>query len=93
VNYIIYIVIFYSKIIISARKVSFQQQFFQFYWGLDLWTNFATALHILSFAILRLIGVSRPTLFRQISSRKLAVSNFNVRVIYQVTFCGDKTKK
>ncbi|XP_076814285.1 growth hormone secretagogue receptor type 1-like [Clavelina lepadiformis] len=57
--------------------------FCRLYWGLDLWTTFATALHILSFAILRLIGVRWPTKFQRISSLHMKLW---IGTIWTITF-------
>nr|XP_026694325.1 adenosine receptor A3-like [Ciona intestinalis] len=59
--------------------------FCRLYWGLDLWTSFSTALHILSFAILRLVGVRWPTLFKQISPTHMTIW---ISSIWVITFLG-----
>ncbi|XP_039252602.1 galanin receptor 2a-like [Styela clava] len=47
--------------------------FCKFYWGVDYWTSYATAMHILSFALLRFIGVQWPTTFRKINGKHIAL--------------------
>ena len=39
----------------------------QFYWSADIMTSFVTALHILSFAALRLISIRYPHTYSKIS--------------------------
>jgi len=48
----------------------------QFYWAADIMTTYATALHILSFAIIRYISIKYPTTFN-----KMTFVHTKVRVI------------
>ena len=41
---------------------------FQLYWAADIWTSYSTAMHILSFAILRLISLRWPHKMNSIKS-------------------------
>ncbi|CAK8672997.1 unnamed protein product [Clavelina lepadiformis] len=45
----------------------------EFYWGVDIWTSYVTSLHILSFAVLRLIAITRPNTMKRIKPRVVKV--------------------
>lgn len=56
---------------------------FQFYWATDLLTSYVTALHILSFAILRYISIKWPFFYQ-----KITIAHGNVRLLFLAYFVG-----
>ena len=69
---------------------------FQFNWAADTMTNYATALHILSFAVLRYVTICHSPHFKSISLRRIQVcSRFGVELccIYVKTSQRDSSKK
>jgi len=43
--------------------------YFQIYWGMDVWTSYVTASHILSFAFLRFMSIISPHKMKRIKRR------------------------
>jgi len=60
--------------------------FCRFYWGADLMTSYATALHIFTFSIFRFISLKSPVYFRKLRKKTVYIV---LSVIWSVCFgCG-----
>ncbi|XP_076818862.1 trace amine-associated receptor 9-like isoform X1 [Clavelina lepadiformis] len=60
--------------------------FCKFYWAADIMTNFVTALHIFSFAVLRLISIQFPVVYNKM---KIWHGNIWIAIIWVLSFlCG-----
>ncbi|CAK8697310.1 unnamed protein product [Clavelina lepadiformis] len=57
----------------------------KFYWAADIMTSYVTALHVLSFAILRFVSIQFPFMYNRI---KLFHGNVWMAAIWVVCFCS-----